>query len=146
MAQGYSIQAKKMIVDGAKVNGIIYQVNTLQFRAVLDLSSADVAKVVADTNILARLPAGLVVDHIRVVSSVSLTTSQLSFGVAGAAAKYGAAKAYGTVAKAAVDWYEPTVMDDEASADKQDILMTVGTADLPGAGIVIVDIFVTARG
>lgn len=145
MANGTSKQMTA-ILAGNKVSGIAYQANPLSYRAELDLSSADVKKVVADTNTLVRLPPGVIVDHIRVVSSVSLTTSQLSFGITGSAAKYGAAKAYGTTPKAAVDWYEPTVMDDAPSTAVEDIIMTVGTADLPGAGIVIIDVFVTARG
>lgn len=145
MANGASKQMTA-ILAGSKVSGIAYQANQMSFRAELDLSSADVKKVVADTNTLVRLPAGVIIDHIRVVSSVSLTTSQLSFGITGSTAKYGAAKAYGTTPKAAVDWFEPTVMDDAPSTAVEDIIMTVGTADLPGAGIVIIDVFVTARG
>lgn len=146
MAQGHSAQMKQIIVDGVKTSGIVYQVNPIQYRAVLDLSLTAVAKVSGDNNIVARLPPSVVIDHVRVVSSVSLTTSQLSFGIAGSTAKYGALKAYGTVAKTPVDWFEPTVMDDAPATAVEDILMTIGTADLPAAGIVIVDIFVTARG
>ena len=145
MAQGKS-NIMAAITAGAAISGAIHQVNSMQFRAVLDLASADVAKASGDTNLITRLPAGVVVDHIRVVSSVSTTTATLAFGVAGAATKYGAATAYGTTAKAAKDWFEPTAMLLPVSNEPQDILMTIGAADLPSSGTVVIDVFVTARG
>lgn len=149
MATGYAAEMVG-ILDGTdpgkKTNGAAYNAPLRRERATLDLSSADVKKAQADINYLFRVPRGAVVDHIRVVSSVSLTTSQLAFGVTGATAKYGAAKVYGTTAKAPIDWYEPTLMDDAPLAASEDVFVTISAADLPGAGIVIVDVFYSARG
>lgn len=145
MAQGKS---KQMVAIAAAraVDGTTYQVNTMQFRAVLDLSSADTARASGDTNLMVRLPPGVVADHVRAVASVSLTTSTLAFGVAGAPAKYGAAKVYGTDPKTAVTWHEPAAMADADIKTAEDIIMTIGGAALPANGLLIVDVFATARG
>lgn len=144
MAQGLSNIMKKL-TTGKQVEGTVHNAKARQFRAVLDLANADVKGASGDTNLITRLPVGVVVDHIRVVSSVSLTTSTLAFGTAASASKYGAAAAYGTTPNAAQDYFAATVMDDEPLTATEDVVMTIGTANLPSSGIVIVDVFVTAR-
>lgn len=149
MATGYGTNAKG-VLDGTdplkKVSGAKWGANPRVFREVLDLSSADVAKVVADINVLFKKPRGTIISAISVCSSVSLTTSQLAFGITGATTKYGAAKAYGTTAKAVITWNEPTALDDDESTDEETVFMTISVADLPGTGIVVIDMEVLAKG
>jgi hypothetical protein len=148
MAQGFAKELVNVLEGNfqGKSEGSVQNAGQRTFRATLDLSNAAVKRVVADTNVLARIPPGCVIQKIEVVSSVSLTTSQLSFGIAGAATKYGAAKAYGTTVDALVTWQVATAMDNDPLTTPEDILMTIGTADLPASGIVVVIISVSARG
>jgi hypothetical protein len=149
MATGYGTNAKGILDNadpGKKVSGAKWGANKQVFREVLDLSNANVARADGDVNLLFRKPAGTIVDKITVVSSVSLTTSQLAFGIAGAATKYGAAKAYGTTAKAVQVWAEPTAMDDDESTAEEVVMVTVSTAGLPSSGIVVIDMEVLAKG
>lgn len=149
MGQGYGSIAAGLLAGTDsldKAPGYFWNANRRVFRQVFDLSLATVAKVSGDNNLCFKKPRGCVVDKIKVTSSVSLTTSQLSFGIAGATAKYGALKAYGTTPKAEVVWAEPTAMDDVPVDTEETITMTHGTADLPGAGIIIVDMEVLTEG
>jgi hypothetical protein len=150
MPTGYGTNAKG-VLDGTdplkKVSGAKWGGNPRNFREVLDLANADVKRVVADTNLLFKKPRGTIITGMSVVSSVSLGTSTLAFGVAGATSKYGAAKAYGVTAKARVDWYEPAAMDDDdADGLEEVVFVTIGTADLPASGIVIIDMEVLSKG
>lgn len=144
MATGYAAEVRT-VIDGtdplAKVNGAVGGGAQRVFRGTLDLSLSTVKKVVNDINYIARIPVGHVVTAIEVVSSVSLTTSQLAFGVAGSTAKYGAAKAYGTTVDALVTWAKATAIDDDPSVAPQDIFATVTVADLPASGIVTVLVY-----
>lgn len=130
------------VIDGTKptpgkVHGSVNGGKQRIFKEAFDLSKANVDKVADTTNICFKKPKGHIVDLIRVVSSVSLTTSQLAFGISGTPAKYGAAKAYGTTANAPIDWHVATAEDD-ISDDEETIIMTASVADLPASGIVVV--------
>src|SRR3546814_15034522 len=94
------------------------------FRQVLDLSDAAVAKVDGDFNALFVKPRGTIVAKTEVISSVSLTTSQLSFGTEAVPAKYGALKAYGTTVNAIVPWAVATTFDDDLATVAETIGMT----------------------
>lgn len=136
------------VIDGtkptpAKVHGAVNGGKARIFKESFDLSKANVDKVAGTTNVCFKKPKGHIVDNIRVVSSVSLTTSQLAFGIAGTAAKYGAAKAYGTTANAPVEWHVATAEDD-ISDNEETIIMTASVADLPGAGILNVTMTTSA--
>lgn len=149
MAKGYGSIARGLLngTDAlARAPGWLWNADLRVFRQVLDLSDTAVAKVDADFNVLFVKPRGTIVAKIEVVSSVSLTTSQLSFGTEAAPAKYGALKAYGTTANAIVSWAVATTFDDELATAAETIGMTIDVADLPGAGIVIVDFHVLSPG
>lgn len=138
------------IVDGTaptpgKLPAAINGGNVCLFAEVFDLSLAAVEKVVGTKNFVARKPKGHALISIEVISTVSLTTSQLSFGIIGATTKYGAAKAYGTTAKARVLWDEPSLLDTIPEVD-EDIWMYGLTTDLPGAGKIAVQMLTAARG
>lgn len=129
-----------------KAPGHFWNADKRIFRQVLDLSLAAVAKNSGDTNILFKKPRGCASPIFRVMSSVSLTTSTLAFGVAGTAGKYGAAKAYGTNPDVEVVYGVATTLDDDPSTAEETIILTIGTANLPGAGIVIIDMECLAAG
>ena len=140
---GYDTFRTGTAIDGtapspAKVHGAIDGGKKRGFLASFDLSKANVDKVAGTTNVCFKKPKGHVVRRFSVVSSVSLTTSQLAFGISGTPAKYGAAKAYGTTANAEVVWHVATAEDD-LDADAETIIMTASVADLPASGIVNVE-------
>jgi hypothetical protein len=130
----------------ARAPGWFWNADLRVYRQVLDLSDTGVAKVDGDFNVLFHKPRGTIVGKIEVVSSVSLTTSQLSFGTEAAPAKYGALKAYGTTPNAIIAWAVATTFDDDLATAAEIIGMTVDTANLPGAGIVIADMHVLSPG
>lgn len=149
MAKGYGSIARTLL-NGAdaltRAPGWLWNADLRVFRQVLDLSDAAVAKVDGDFNVLFIKPRGTIVAKTEVISSVSLTTSQLSFGTEAAPAKYGALKAYGTNANVIVPWAVATTFDDDLATAAETIGMTIDVADLPGAGIVIVDSYVLSPG
>ncbi len=104
-----------------------------------DLSKANVLKNIAQNNLAANIPAGHMPVSILVSSTVSLGTSTLAFGPSGAPASWGAAKAYGTTPDAVVE-YLLTSKRGEIQAAGTDLLMTIGGANLPGAGIIVVEV------
>lgn len=140
---GYDTYRTGTAYDGtsptpALVHGAVEGGKKRGFLASFDLSKSNVDKVAGTTNICFRKPKGHIVRRISVVSSVSLTTTQLAFGVSGTPAKYGAAQAYGTTANVEKVWHAATAEDD-LDADAELIIMTASVADLPSAGIVNVE-------
>lgn len=115
------------------------------FTEVFDLSLAAVKKTSGDNNVLFKVPKGFVPASLRVSSSVSLTTSQLSFGISGTTNKYGAAAAYGTTADVVKEYLPTSKRGIEVTADET-WLMTIGTADLPGTGTVVVELIGATKG
>lgn len=115
------------------------------FVEIFDLASADFEGANGDDNLVARIPAGSAITGINVRSSVSLTTSQLSFGTKADADVFGTAKAYGTTANAKVDYLLAAQAGVPLAADTL-VYMSVGTANLPGAGTVVVEIETSSRG
>jgi hypothetical protein len=113
--------------------------------ATLNLALASVDKVSGTFNDLFKLPRGCGYEGIMVQSSVSLTTSQLKFGIKGDDAIFGAFKAYGTTAEAEVVWGSVAQKGATPSDDDRMIRMTSGTADLPASGIVRVLLYYSGR-
>lgn len=115
------------------------------FAESFDLSKASVDKNTGTTNFCFRKPKGHAVSRIVVESNVSLTTTQLAFGIAGTPAKYGAAKVYGTTPDVEITW----IVAGNAlaiSETEEDIIMTISAANLPGAGIVNVKMQTFSKG
>lgn len=115
------------------------------FLEIFDLSKANVDKVAGTSNVVADVPAGHAILAIWVRSTVSLTTSQLAFGIAGTAAKFGAAAAYGTTPEASKDYLLASQKGVILPA-AQRIIMTDTVADLPGTGTIVVEVITAARG
>jgi hypothetical protein len=148
MAQGFAAEAIG-VLDGlvnpaGKLDGRVVGGKLRRFRAVLDLSLATTAKNVADTNVLTRLPRGYVFAYGVLTSSVTLATSTVAIGNATTPGKYRAA-AVSTAVDAPALFGPAAVIDDPALTDYEDVIMTNAVAALPGAGIVVVDIFASGR-
>lgn len=138
------------VVDGTdpspgKIPGAFNNGSKKTFIEKFDLSKANVLKNIGQNNLCCNLPAGHAPMSIKVSSSVSLTTSTLSFGSASSPALLGAAKVYG-VTPDVVTEYLPTTKRSELQATGTDVLMTIGAANLPGAGIIIVEVETVTTG
>lgn len=138
------------VVDGTdpspgKIPGAFNNGSKKTFVERFDLSKANVLKNIAQNNLVANIPAGHAPLSIKVSSSVSLTTSTLAFGTVASPASWGPAKAYG-VTPDVVTEYLLTTKRAELQANGTDILMTIGAANFPGAGTIIVEIETVTTG
>lgn len=123
----------------AKAPGSVNNSSKKSFIEIFDLSKANVLKNIAQNNLCCNVPAGHVPVSILVSSSVSLTTTTLSFGPAASPASWGAAKAYGTTPDVVAEYLLTTKRGQIQSAGT-DLLMTIGAANLPGAGFIVVEV------
>lgn len=113
---------------------------------IFDLADADFENAIGDKNLVAKIPEGETITGITVQSSVSLTTSTLSFGTAADTDLYAAAKAYGATAEAEVKYPVLAAVKGVPLAGLTAIYMAIAVAALPGAGKVVVEIETSARG
>jgi hypothetical protein len=149
MAQGFAAEVTG-VLDGtlnppARVDGRIVGGRVRMRRATLDLSLANVAKNIGDTNVLCRIPAGEAFLFGILNPSVGLgAAATVAIGNATTAGKYRAAAIQNT-AEAKEMFGLSSAMDDVPLAAYEDVLLTVAAAALPGAGIVNVLIFTTGR-
>jgi hypothetical protein len=138
------------VVDGTdpspgKIPGAFNNGSKKTFVERFDLSKANVLKNIGQNNLVANIPAGHAILSIKVSSTVSLTTSTLAFGTAASAALYGTAKVYGTTADVVLE-YLLTSKRGELLTAGTDVLMTAAAANLPGAGIIVVEIETVTTG
>lgn len=140
MAQGYAMELIG-VLDGtlsppAKADGR-KQGGTLRcYQYTLDLAAATTAKNIGDTNLLARLPRGERFLSGMLNPSVGLgAAATIAIGIAGTPAKYRAAAIQNT-AEARESFGLSTALDDEPLLASEDVIMTIGVAALPGAGII----------
>lgn len=126
----------------AALNGGVKKSYTERF----DLASADFEGANGDMNLVAKIPEGEVITGITVQSSVSLTTSTLSFGTAVDPDLYAAAKAYGTTVNAEVKYPVLAAVKGVPLDGLTAIYMAIAAANLPAAGIVVVEIETSTRG
>jgi hypothetical protein len=148
MAQGYSAEATG-VLDGTtnpagKFDGRVVNAKLRASRATLDLSLAAVAKNSGDTNVLFRLPRGARPQKFAVNSSVSLGTATISIGNGSDAVKYKAAAVH-TTTDSPISYMKAGAQDDAPLTDYEDVLLTIGTAALPGAGILVIECVYSAR-
>jgi hypothetical protein len=149
MADGYG-NYRTGAVDGTlptpkKIPGAVNGAPRRSFTEIFDMSKANVQKVATNRNFVARIPAGHALQSITVHSTVSLTTSQLSFGDGTTANLFGAAAAYGTTPEAALSYLRVSKKGVILDVDT-DIWMTTTVADLPAAGTVVVEVNTSAKG
>lgn len=138
MATFNSVQAAAKAA-GAKLDGRIHGGTLRRFRADVQLA----AQASGDVGNLVTLPRGYSFAFGVLNSDTSLATATISIGVAASTAKFRAAAAF-----TAID--TPTLFGkqaptEEAEGDAQDITLTVGTAALPAAGNLTVDIYASER-
>lgn len=112
---------------------------------IFDLADADIAKNSGDFDLCFEIPEGEAPLSLKVQSSVSLTTSQLKFGTLADDDLLGTAKAYGTTANAVVEYLLAAVKGVPLAA-RTKVYMGITTANLPGTGIVVVELETSARG
>lgn len=106
-------------------------------RATITLAS----QTTSDTIVIAKAMAGENFLYGAINNTVSLGTSTIAIGVAGATGKYKAAgtkTTTDTVALFGVTAAQTTVSSDE------EIFITIGTANLPASGTLIVDLYFSA--
>ncbi|MCP3730436.1 hypothetical protein M9978_08340 [Sphingomonas sp. MG17] len=128
-----------------KIPGAVNGGRVASFYEKFDLSKANVQKVATNRNLVGEVPVGHRLLSIKVRSSVSLTTSQLKFGDGSDDDKFGVAAAYGTTAEVEKEYLLVAQQGEPLTADTK-IWMTHTTADLPGAGLVTVEVRTSARG
>ncbi|MBP8231962.1 MAG: hypothetical protein KAY22_06620 [Rhizorhabdus sp.] len=149
MAKGYSAELVG-VIDGTKVpdlkaDGRVYGARLRAYQATFDMASSTVKKVVADTNVIAQIPANEKVVAILMLASVTMGASAtIAVGTASTPAKYRAAATF-TTANVPTPTMLSSAGDDAPLSAEEEIIFTVGTADLPGAGILQFWVITTGR-
>lgn len=95
-----------------------------------------------DTLVVGNLPAGATFAFGVVNTSVTTGTATLAVGISGNTAKYAAAAAY-TVANAPTLFGNTAVVGaaDPALAADEQVIVTIGTANLPASGTGVIDLY-----
>lgn len=150
MAEGFSAELVAAGLDGSKVppglvDGRLHGGRVRAYLATLDLSQASVKKANGDTNVLFTLPRGEKPFVIGTSGSVTMGASAtIAIGKAGAPAKYRAAAVHTSTAGLAFAMLS-SALDDAALDADEDVIMTIGAADLPASGIFQVLVLTTGR-
>lgn len=110
-----------------------------RFRATVELAS----QANGDTVTLAKVPAGYAFSYGVITTSATLGSATVAVGVDGTAAKYKAAATF-TNTDTPTLFGKATAIADDPLTDGEDVLLTVGTAALPGSGTLVVDLFYSA--
>jgi len=149
MTTGYSKETVG-VLDGtlnvaAKHNGIFEQAKVRVFVATFDLSLATVAKNSGDTNVCFRIPRSHKVLYGYLLASVTMGASAtIAVGNATTAGKYRAAAVQTGTDAPAFFMLSAAEQADPLTAH-EDVLITIGTANLPSTGILQVVMFASAR-
>lgn len=139
MAKGYSAELVGVIdgsqVPAKKADGRVYGARARFYQSTFDMAVAAVKKVSGDTNVICQVPANEKVVAIIMLASVTMGASAtIAIGVAGTPAKYRAAATF-TTANAPQLLMLSSAGDDAPLSAEEEIIFTIGTADLPGAGV-----------
>lgn len=138
MAQTYSTELQPTQLSPAQLPSATqgYMARFRRFRASITLA----AQASGDTVVLANIPAGYCFAGGEVTSSVTLGTATIAIGNSTTAGKYRAAAVF-----TAVDTPTPigtaASLSAQPSTAQEQVLLTVGTAALPGAGTLVVDLY-----
>lgn len=138
MAEHNSVQAAAKAA-GSKLDGAIHGGTLRRFRADVNLA----AQASGDTINLVTLPRGYRFAYGVLNSDTSLGTSTVSIGTAASPAKHRAAATF--TATDTPTLFGKQAATEEAEGGEQAIIATIGTAALPGAGNLTVDIFASER-
>jgi hypothetical protein len=148
MAQGYSAEMVG-VLDGTlnpagKADGRAINAKSRAFVATFDLSLAAVKKASGDTNVCFRVPVGYKFLYGIINASATMgASSTIAIGNSTTAAKYRAAAVF--TAAAPTLFGLSTAADDAPLSADEDVIFTIGAADLPSSGILIVTMFFSAR-
>ncbi len=147
MAQGFSAELlgvlDSTLTVPAKVDGALQGGRLRVYQATLDLSLATVKGADGDTNVLFRIPKGeKPICGVLLASATMGAAATIAIGKSGTPAKYRAAAVF-TTANVPTPFMLSSAADDAALTAAEDVILTVGTAALPGAGILQV-FFLTA--
>ena len=149
MAQGFAAELVG-VLDGTlttpgKSDGRVQGGNMRAFCATLDMALAAVAKASGDTNVLARIPAGYKPLYLVLTASATMgAAATLALGNATTAGKYRAAAVFTAVDTPTITMLS-SAADDAPLTASEDVLLTIGTAALPGAGVLNVVIVCAGR-
>jgi hypothetical protein len=114
-----------------------------RLRGTFTLGSPAVAT--TDTLVIGTLPAGSTFAFGVITASATMGTSTLAVGTTGATGKYRAAAAFTAVDTPTMFGVNTAVgASDPALAADEQVFITIGTAALPTAGTLIVDLFYSA--
>lgn len=149
MAEGVSAEFAG-VLDGsalpaAKASGDFIGGRVRANVATFDLSLAAVKKAAGDTNVCFRIPKGCKPLYGYLLSSATMGASAtIAVGIAGAAGKYRAAAAH-TTANEPKLFMVSAAADDAPLAAYEDVIITIATDALPGAGVLQVVLLTSAR-
>lgn len=138
MVTTYSTEAQPALntVPARRADGSVWTAKLRRFRATITLAGQGNG----DDIVLFRVPAGSLFAYGVLNSSVSLGTSTAAIGVAGATTKYCNATIFTAADVATIFGKNAPVSGEPLSAD-EDVILTVGTAALPGSGTLVVDMY-----
>lgn len=96
----------------------------------------------SDTLVVGNLPAGATFAFGLVNTSVSTSTATLAIGTSANTSKYAAAASYTTANAPTLFGTNATVSaTDPALSAEEQVIVTIGTASLPGSGTLVIDLF-----
>lgn len=132
------------VLPAKKADGIRVGAKVRTYREIFDLASATVARNVGDTNLICRRPKASAFRAGSIIVTATLGSSTLAIGSAAVPAKYAAAATY-TVVDTPTGFGKGAARAEDPLADYEDVFFTVGAANLPNAGLIIVDYETLAR-
>lgn len=138
MAQTFSTELQPTQLSPAQLPSATqgYMARFRRYRASITLA----AQASADTVVLANIPAGYCFAGGEITSSVSLGTATVSVGNATTPAKYKAAAVFTSV-DTPTPFGPAAALAAQPSTAQEQVILTVGTAALPGAGTLVVDLY-----
>lgn len=141
MVTTYSTEAQLALntIPAKKVDGAKWGARMRRYRATVALAG----QASGDDIVLFRVPKGSVFAYGVLNASVSLGgTATVAIGASGSTGKYRAAATFQTPNAPTFFGANAAVAADALSAD-EDVLLTIGTAALPGSGTLVVDVYVS---
>lgn len=132
------------VIPAKKLDGRRVQAKVRSYREIFDLSTATVAKNVGDTNVVCERPAGTAHKGGKIVVSATLGATTIAVGTAANPGKYLAAQTI-TTPNVAVAFNNAAALAEDPLSAVEEVIITVGAAALPGAGLIVVDFDTTAR-
>lgn len=110
----------------------------LRYRASITMA----AQASGDTVVLGDIPAGMVFAYGVITTDTSTGTATVSVGNASSAAKYKAAAVF-TTTDTPTPFGKASAVAGVVSTAVERLLMTIGTAALPGSGQLVIDMYFT---